>query len=72
MRSKESEVGPDNIHDALRQLQALTSCIARDMENYLDDPTIYGAEYFEDIKEAALCAHMLVTWVRDNFKELHK
>lgn len=63
---------PDNIHDALRHLQNLTSCIARDMENYLDDPAIYGAEYFEDVKAAALDAHLLVTWVRDNFKELHQ
>jgi len=65
-------VGPDNIHDALRQLQALTSCIARDMEKYLDSPDEYRPEYFEDVKEAALTANLLVTWVRDNFKELHK
>lgn len=63
---------PKSIHDALRQLQALTSCIARDMENYLDDPTIYGAEYFEDVKDAALTANLLVTWVRDNLKDMNK
>ncbi len=63
---------PDNIHDALRQIQSLTSCIARDMENYLEDPTIYGNEYFEDIKAAALDANLLTTWVRDNLKEMSK
>jgi hypothetical protein len=63
---------PDNIHDALRHLQNLTMGIARDMENYLDDPVIYGTEYFEDVKEAALTAHLLVTWVRDNLKDLHQ
>ena len=26
------------------------------------------SEYFEDVKDAALDAHMLVTWVRDNLK----
>jgi len=60
---------PKNIHDALRQIQTLTSCIARDTENYLDSPGDYvPSEYFEDVKDAALDAHMLVTWVRDNLK----
>ncbi len=63
---------PDNIHDALRHLQSLTMDIARDMENYLDNPAIYGTDYFEDVKAAALDAHLLVTWVRDNFKDLHQ
>lgn len=59
---------PKNIHDALRQIQTLTSCIARDLENYLEDPAIYGTEYFEDVKDAALTANLLATWVRDNLK----
>jgi hypothetical protein len=60
---------PDNIHDALRHLQNLTMGIARDTENYLDSPGDYvPSEYFEDVKDAALDAHMLVTWVRDNLK----
>ena len=64
---------PKNIHDALRHLQNLTMGIARDTENYLDSPGDYvPSEYFEDVKDAALDAHMLVTWVRDNFEELHK
>lgn len=63
---------PKNLHDALRQIQTLTSCVARDLENYLEDPVIYGAEYFADIKEAALTANLLTTWVRDNLKETSK
>lgn len=63
---------PDNIHDALRHLHNLTMCIAKDVENYLEDPAIYGNEYFEDVKAAALDAHMLVTWVKDNIKEMSK
>jgi len=60
---------PKNIHDALRHLQNLTMGIARDTENYLDSPGDYvPSEYFEDVKDAALDAHMLVTWVRDNLK----
>ena len=56
---------PKNIHDALRRIQALTSCIAIDVGNYLEDPAIYGSDYFEGIKDAALDAHLLTTWVRD-------
>jgi len=63
---------PDNIHDALRHLQNLTLCIARDTENYLDNPGDFSPDYFEGVKDAALDAHLLVTWVRDNLKELHK
>ena len=63
---------PDNIHDALRHLHNLTMCIATDIGNYLDDPAIYGSDFFEDIKATALDAHLLVTWIKDNFKELHK
>ena len=57
---------PDNINDALRQLYNLTMCIATDIGNYLEDPAIYGSDFFEDIKAAALDAHMLITWVKDN------
>ena len=60
---------PKNLHDALRHLQNLTMGIARDTENYLDSPGDYvPSEYFEDVKDAALDAHLLVTWVRDNLK----
>jgi len=63
---------PDNIHDALRHLHNLTMGIANDLLNYMDNPQNYTPEYFEDVKDAALDAHLLVTWVRDNFEELHK
>lgn len=63
---------PDNIHDALRHLHNLLSTIARDADNP-DDPIMQSyPEYFQPIKDAALDAHMLVTWVKDNLKEMHK
>ena len=63
---------PKNIHDALRHLHNLTMGIANDLLNYMDNPQNYTPEYFENVKDAALDAHLLVTWVRDNFEELHK
>ena len=63
---------PDNIHDALRHLHDLTMAIANDMNNYMDNPQDYTPEYFESVKDAALDAHLLVTWVRDNYEELIK
>lgn len=60
---------PDNIHDALRQLHNLTMSIAMDLTKYMEDEHMqYDAEYFEDVKAAALDAHLLVTWVKDNLK----
>jgi hypothetical protein len=56
---------PRDIHDALRRVQSLLSTIARDADNP-DDPIMQSyPEYFEPIKDAALDAHLLVTWVRD-------
>lgn len=64
---------PDNIDDALRHLHNLTMAIAEDLTRYMDDEDMqYNAEYFEDVKAAALDAHMLVTWIKDNLKEMHK
>jgi len=63
---------PDNIHDALRHLHNLTMRIANDLNNYMDNPAAYTPEYFEDVKSAALDAHLLVTWVRDNLAEMNK
>lgn len=59
---------PKNIHDALRHLHNLTMSIANDMNNYLDNPGDYTPEYFEAVKDAALDAHLLVTWVRDRIE----
>jgi hypothetical protein len=64
---------PDNLHDALSHLHTLTMGIAEDLERYINDEDMqYDAEYFEDVKAAALDAHLLVTWIKDNIKELHK
>ena len=60
---------PDNIHDALRHLHHLTMSIATDIGNCLEDPAIYGSDFFEDVKAAALDAHMLITWIKDNLVE---
>lgn len=63
---------PDNIHDALRHLQGLIMAIANDMDTYLESPSDFSPEYFEGIKDAALDVHLLVTWIKDNFKEIQK
>lgn len=63
---------PDNINDALRQLHHLTMAVAMDLRRYMDDDLRDNAEYFEDVEAAALDAHLLVTWIKDNIKEMHK
>jgi len=64
---------PDNINDALRHLHNLTLSIAEDLRRYMDDDQMqYDAEYFHDVKAAALDAHLLVTWVNDNIKEMQQ
>jgi hypothetical protein len=63
---------PDNLNDALNHLHKLLGAIATDLDNYIEDPVIYGPEYFEDVKTAALDAHLLTTWIKDNIKEMHK
>jgi hypothetical protein len=45
--------------------------IANDMNNYMDNPQDYSPEYFESVKDAALDAHLLVTWVRDMLENNH-
>lgn len=64
---------PKNIHDALRHLHNLTMAVAMDLRRYMDDDqTQYSAEYFEDVEAAALDAHLLVTWIKDNIKEMQQ
>jgi len=64
---------PDNINDALRQLHHLTMAVAEDLRRYMDDDQMqYSAEYFEDVEAAALDAHLLVTWIKDNIKEMQQ
>ena len=63
---------PDNLNDALRHLHDLTMAIANDMNTYMDNPQDHKPEYFEAVHSAALDAHLLVTWVRDNLAEMQK
>lgn len=63
---------PDNLNDALRQLHNLTMAVAMDLRRYMDDDLRNNAEYLEDVEAAALDAHLLVTWIKDNLKEMHK
>jgi hypothetical protein len=58
---------PDNIHDALRQLNTLLAAAGNDLERYLESPSDISLEYFEVVKGAVLDARLLVTWIRDNF-----
>ena len=63
---------PDNINDALRQLHNLTMAVAMDLRRYMDDELRNNAEYLEDVEAAALDAHLLTTWIKDNFKEMQQ
>ncbi len=62
---------PDNLNDALRQLHNLTMAIANDTANLMESSTLRSG-HLEPIKDAALDAHLLVTWIKDNIKEMHK
>lgn len=57
---------PTDIHAALARIHTLLGAVAEDLTRYMDDEDMqYNAEYFEDVKTAALDAHLLVTWVKD-------
>lgn len=60
---------PEGIQDALNQISRLLSAVYGDLSMYLDNPGDYQAEFFEDVKTAAMDAQMLVTWVRDQLGE---
>ena len=62
---------PDNLHDALDHLHKLLAGIARESSNLMEASTV-NPNYLEPIKDSALDAHLLVTWIKDNIKELHK
>jgi len=56
---------PDNLNDALTHLHKLLAGIARDA-SYENDRVIESyPEYFDPIKNAALDAHLLTTWIKD-------
>ena len=56
---------PDNLHDALAHLHKLLAGIARESSNLMEASTV-NPNHLEPIKDAALDAHLLVTWVKDN------
>lgn len=56
---------PTDTHDALARIHTLLSTIARDADNPNDPIMQSYPEYFQPIKDAALDAHLLVTWVKD-------
>ena len=60
---------PDNMKDALNHLHTLTMAIANDTANLMESSTIRSG-HLEPIKDAALDAHLLVTWIKDNREEL--
>jgi hypothetical protein len=62
---------PDNLHDSLNHLHKLLAHIAGDAENLMEASTV-NPNHLEPIKNAALDAHLLVTWIKDNIKEMHK
>lgn len=62
---------PDNLSDALRQLHNLTMCIAQEA-GHLSEATAVNPNHLESIKDTALDAHLLVTWIKDNIKEMQK
>jgi hypothetical protein len=55
---------PDNLHDALAHLHKLLAGIARDAENLMEASTV-NPNHLEPIKDAALDAHLLTTWIKD-------
>lgn len=62
---------PNNINDACNQLHSLTMYIAREAGRLMEARTV-NPNYLESIKDTALDAHTLVTWIKDNFKEMKK
>ena len=58
-------------HDALTHLHDLTMRIANESGRLMEATYIHPG-HLESIKDAALDAHMLVTWVKDNLKEMQK
>lgn len=59
---------PKSVHDALRRITSLLTSVGLDLEEYLENPASYTPEYFNDVAEAVLDAHLLVTWTRDQLK----
>ena len=64
---------PDNIHDALREIQKILSAAMREvdgMRHEIRDEAVH--DKLTIINSAMADAHLLTTWTKDNFKEMHK
>jgi len=59
---------PTSVHDALRRITSLLTAVGLDIEEYLEQPANYQPEYFNDVLQAVLDAHLLVVWTRDQMK----
>jgi hypothetical protein len=59
---------PTSVHDALRRITSLLTAVGLDIEEYLEKPSNYEPEYFNDVLQAVLDAQLLVTWTRDQMK----
>lgn len=60
---------PDNIQDAMREIDRLLSAASADLERYLlsENPVMeFSPEYFESVKDAVLDARMLVIWAKNS------
>lgn len=59
---------PNHVLEALADIQYCMIGIAREIDESAPDDTSSR----ERIKQAALDTHLLVTWIKDNCKELNK
>jgi hypothetical protein len=59
---------PDNLFEALKDIQYCMLGIAQEIDESAPD----DESSRERIKQAALDTHLLVTWIKDNFKEMQK
>lgn len=60
---------PTDVTDALNTLHSLLSAIAWDIDTYQETPSRFDSEYFDSVRDAALDAHLLVTYIADNLKK---
>jgi len=59
---------PNNVNEALDSVHARLFAAGAYLERYLLNPQDYSPEHIEEVKDAVLDAHMLVTWIKDNIK----
>lgn len=64
---------PDNINDALREIQKVLSAAMREvdgMRHEIKDDAVH--DKLTIINSAIADAHLLTTWIKDNFKEMQQ